>query len=290
MLVLTRAIGQPVRSASGVSLGHVKDLSVRLNGDHPRVYRLVVEDRHGTGLLPWTRVGHFRLSGIELSDDAPLGTVVANGDDLDLLADELLLRRDVLDCQIVDVDRHRMARVANVLLTARPDGQLEVAAVDPSLAAVFDRLGIGRLGKRFRGDVIDWSDLHLTSSRGHSIQLATTSAAVHRLDDQALAELLTRLNLEDASEVLLDAGPERAAAALARTHPEVGERLVLAMPDVDASRVIEALPKPTAHHYLHLLRDRSPLTRRRFFRLRGWRLNRPSARRTQPPRDTGTDK
>ncbi len=235
MLVLTRAIGQPVRSASGVSLGHVKDLSVRLNGDHPRVNRLVVEDRHGTGLLPWTRVGQFRLSGIELSDDEPLGTVVAIGDDLDLLADELLLRRDVLDCQIVDVDRHRMARVANVLLTARPDGHLEVAAVDPSLAAVFDRLGIGRLGKRFRADVIDWSDLHLTSSRGHSIQLATTSAAVHRLDDQALAELLTRLNLEDASEVLLDAGPERAAAALARTHPEVGERLVLAMPDDDAS-------------------------------------------------------
>jgi hypothetical protein len=78
----------------------------------------------------------------------------------------------------------------------------EVAAVDISGAAVWRRLGLQWLRKRFDGRAVDWRDLHLTSARGHDVHLATTTVAVHQLDAQGLAELLTRLDLTSATEIV----------------------------------------------------------------------------------------
>ena len=44
--------------------------------------------------------------------------------------DEILLVRDVLDTQIVDVVGQRLARVADVLLARRPDAALEPVGVE----------------------------------------------------------------------------------------------------------------------------------------------------------------
>ena len=82
---------------------------------------------------------------------------------------------------------------------------------------------------------MDWRDLHLTSARGHDVHLATTTAAVHQLDAQGLAELLTRLDLTSATEIVKTVGPVRAAGAVAQTHPAVGRRIMLALEPQDAS-------------------------------------------------------
>jgi hypothetical protein len=152
-----------------------------------------------------------------------------------------------------------MTRVSDVLLTLLPDGRLEVAAVDVSMGAVVRRLGMGKLGNRLRQEAVDWRDLHLTSDRGHAIQLATTAAAVHRLDARGLAELLTELDLERAHEVIRKVGPERAAEALTCTHPDVRVRLLPALEPREA----------------HVIARGVPFRRRRFLRLAGWRRNRP---------------
>ena len=77
-------------------------------------------------------------------------------------------------------------------------------------------------GRRLRA--VDWGDLHLTSARGHDVHLATTTAAVHRLDAHGLAELLTRLDLTSAAEVVTDgrtpAGPP--AQSHGPTPPSAG--------------------------------------------------------------------
>lgn len=278
MLVLTRETGQVVLAADGRPVGRLLDLTTRIGVEHPVVDRLAVGSRHHlTHLLPWLAVESFERSGVRLREVGPLGGLAVDEDALPLEADELLLRRDVLDTQIVDVVGHRLARVGDVLLTRLPDGRLEVAAVDVGLGAVCRRLGLARLADHLPEQAVDWRDLHLTSDRGHDVQLATTVSAVHRLDARALAELLTRLDLDSATDVMRAVGPERTAGAVAQAHPEVGGRLMLALGDREADEVIERLPAEATHRYRHLLSHRSPLTRRRFSRLRGWRLHRPNA-------------
>ncbi|GAB3767354.1 sporulation protein YlmC with PRC-barrel domain [Nocardioides ginsengisegetis] len=250
MLVLSRETGKRVRSADGSQVGRLRDLTMRIGTDHPTVDRLVVStaDRQPL-LLPWAAVAAFEPDAVTV--DLP-PKVTPFGGDSDLETDELLLHRDVLDTQIFDVRNHRMTRVSDVLLNRTPDGRLELVAVDVSLRAVVRRLGLGRLAEHLPEDAVDWGDLHLTSTRGHDIQLATSTAAVHRLDAHGLAQLITRLNLEDAHDVIRTVGRTRAAEAVSMTHPDVRGRLEPA---------------------LHPLSTPSP--RRRFLRHRGWRHNRP---------------
>jgi hypothetical protein len=289
MLLFTRETGQPVRVADATVVGRLRDLIVRLGAEHPTVHRLAIGSRrHVTHLVPWDAVVAFECSGVQLGDTAPVDTFAIDGRCVPLDDDELLLGRDVLDSQVVDVVGHRLARVSDMLLTRLPDGHLELAAVDVGIGAVLRRLGLRWLSEQFPQRAVDWGDLHLTSERGHQLHLATTVAAVYRLDAPGLAELLTRLDLDSATEVIKAVGPERAAGAVALAHPEVGSRLMLALAPDDAARVIHELPSPSGHYYRRVLSSRSPLTRRRFLRLQGWRLHRPrgvGGSHPGPPRD-----
>ena len=281
MLVLSGETGQSVRAADGRVIGKVRDLTTRLGVEHPTVYRVAIGSRRRfTYLVPWSAVAAFERAEVQLRDVGPLDRFLIGGDEIPLEQDELLLVRDVLDTQIVDVVGHRLSRVSDVVITRLADGQLEVVAVDVGGAAVWRRLGLRRLGERLGSRAVDWRDLHLTSARGHDVQLATTTAAVHQLDAQGLAELLTRLDLTSATEIATAVGPVRAAGAVARTHPAVGHRIMLALEPQVAANVIDELPAEADDHYRHVVSSRTPLTGRRFRRMRGWRLHRPQATTT----------
>jgi hypothetical protein len=278
VLVLSREIGQNVRAADGRVVGKLRDLTARLGVEHPVVYRLAVGSRRRlTYLVPWTAVAAFERSEVRLRDVGPLDRFLIGRGEVPLERDELLLVRDVLDTQIIDVVGHRLSRVADVVITRLAGGQLEVVAVDVGAAAVCRRLGLRRLSERLGRRSVDWRDLHLTSARGHDVHLGTTTAAVHQLDARGLAELLTRLDLTSATEIVKAVGPVRAAGAVARTHPAVGKPIMLALEPREAARVIDELPTGADDRYRHVVSSRTPLTRRRFRRLRGWWLHRPPA-------------
>lgn len=285
MLWLTGATGQEVHSTEGAALGRVIDLTVRLDGQRatPFVARLLVELRRGISVLVgWDQIIQFEHDRVQLVDCAldnpfPTGSVSAQ-----LEPDELLLCRDVLDTQIVDVVGHRLARVADVALARTADDQLEVLAVEVGFHRVLERLGQRRLAGRSPDESIAWSDLHLTSDRGHLVQLGSPASAVHRLTDGDLAALVARLDLDAATEVLDAAGPERTAGAITHANTQVGERLLRALPDDTRAEVLEHMPAEHAHRWRHRVRHERPLRGRRFFRGAGWRHRHGKSNRAMP--------
>jgi hypothetical protein len=52
---------------------------------------------------------------------------------------------------------------------------------------------------------------------------------------------------------------------------------MLALESQEAADVIDELPREADDHYRQVVGSRTPLTGRRFRRLRGWRLRRPPA-------------
>ena len=227
VLLLSRVTGRNVLGPDGRGVGRLTDLTVRVDGADgpPVVSRLLVTRRGGpTLLVPWAAVEDF--------GPGPVVLAAARGFEVPVLAealgpDELLLVRDMLDTQVVDVVGQRLARVADVLLSrdGRADGggPLELAGVEVGFGGVVRRLGIG--GDRVTHDVVAWTDLHLASDRGHSVQLAAPRSAVHRLDAHGLATLISRVDVNAASEILAARDPQVAAEAVATVHPEVAERI-----------------------------------------------------------------
>jgi hypothetical protein len=271
---LSLQLGQPVHSSDGVHIGRVVDVTVLYDVAHPSVHRLGIgSGRRIRYLLPWRLTQIENHHKVSLVVDRTSLSAYASPVDPSLEDHELLLARDVLDTQVVDLAGHRLSRVSDVLLVARSDGLLEVAAVDVGAGSLLRRMGFHRLGDRFAPVAVDWADLHLTSRRGHVVQLATATTGVHRLHASELAELLARLSTDKAVDVVRAVHPARSAAALHASHPELGHRLLHTLAPHEVRRLIEAAPPALARRLAEL--HASPATRRRQLRTSGWRVRRP---------------
>lgn len=274
-ILLSSEVGRRVVTTDGVALGRVADLSVRIGSAHPVVHRVLVRRRRHAGLLVPVEAFVHGTTRLEVRD---LSDVAAHRVDLRRLpldADELLLARDVMDTQVVDLRGRRLTRVSDVLLE-REGQRLEVVAVDLGAAGLLHRVGLGRLDTRRSVLAAEWRDLHLTSRRGHLVQLSADAAAFRHLDPEGLAELLTRLSTPDATDVIRAVEPERAAAAIHHSHPTIARRLVRALTTAERGLLLAHARDEHARTLAGLDRDVAAPAPRRWRRTEGWRLHRPA--------------
>jgi len=248
MVRLTDQLGAEVRDDGDRRVGRVIDVVVDSGGGEALVTASIVRTPAGPRRLPW-----------DTPDAEPQPPDLGEG--------ELLLRRDVLDTQIVDVRGHRVARVGDVLLTERDDGRMLVAVVDVGLGAVVRRLGLKRWSAHLATELVPWDSIHLTSRRGHLVQLSSPHAALHHLPPDELAHLLARLSTTHAVDVLRHTSGDRAAGALAAGPPHVGQRLLSSMDEQDAAVVLSALPEEHRRHWRHRMAE-TTVPRRRYRRHR----------------------
>jgi hypothetical protein len=273
VLLLTELTGQDVLDPDGRLAGRLADMSVRL-GEHagPHLVERLLVRRHRAPdlLIPRAAIEGFEHNRVLIPVTGDLATFAITSIADALGDDELLLVRDVLDTQVIDVVGQRLARVADVVLTRTAEDRLQLVGVEVGFGGVLRRLRLRRLAARTEEDVVAWTDLHLTSDRGHAIQLASPRSAVHHLDAAGLAALVSRLDTESAAQVLVATGSQVAADTIRSAHPIVGERVLRAMSDVDASKIVGAMPTEHATHWRNRLSRPPALLGRRLIRSRVW--------------------
>lgn len=279
MLLLSNLLGENVRAANGRVLGHVADVTARIGvvGEPTLVDRILLHCNDGRNMLvPATAFESISRNGFRLlSDDIDYS--VASVDE-SLGDDEILLVRDVLDTQIVDIAGQRVARVADVVLAHRRGLGIEIIGVEAGFGGVLRRLGLARLARKLSADAVAWSDLHLTSDRGHSVQMTMPRSATHLLDARGLATLVARLDTQSATEVLATKDANLVADVIRTSHPVVGERMLRAMPDREAARVVSAMPARHAQHWQRVLAAPRLLRGRKLLRSRVWPRRRHPSR------------
>jgi sporulation protein YlmC with PRC-barrel domain len=274
--LLSREIGRRVTTYDGALLGRVVDMTVALGPDRPPVRRLLVGAGRSTGYVVPAGVVERVADHLVVGAGVDVDALRADLRRPPLEADEVLLARDVMDTQVVDLLGHHLSRVSDVLLEDGDErlAPLEVVAVDLGTAGLLRRLGLGLLAG---GSVVavEWRHLHLTSTRGHAVQLTTDEAGFRRLDPHGLAELLTRLSTPRATDVIRAIDPAHAAAAIHHSHPRAGRRLVHALSSDERARLVAHATDEHARTITRLGRPTSPAHHRRYRRTAGWRLHRP---------------
>lgn len=125
-----------VIAVDGAYLGRVWDIASRLGDIYPKAEELIVyKGSFGRqyASVPWasvTAVGGDIVLGIRMGD------IVFSGDPKD---HELLLRRDILDQQVVDTFNHKVRRVNDIHLL-KVEKDLVIAHVDIGLKGLLRRL------------------------------------------------------------------------------------------------------------------------------------------------------
>ncbi|HEY0349118.1 MAG TPA: CBS domain-containing protein [Pyrinomonadaceae bacterium] len=238
MLYLSQVLGRPILDLDGERVATLRDVIVRLGEeDHPPVAGFVARYRRRDFFLPRWRIVHFAEDGVRLSSDI-----------LDLRPfmrrdGEVLLARDVLDKQVIDVDGKRVVRVNDVqIIEAANDWR--VTGADVSLAGLWRRLAPAFMRSGRPVEVIDWADVgylatdaatvQLKSSRGklarlHPVEIARLAEAfsyqhgaeiVESLDDETAAETLEEMASARQAQIIGDMDKDRAADILERMSPD----------------------------------------------------------------------
>lgn len=241
MLYVSQIIGRPIHDSRNERFALIKDVIVRYGSDdYPPVVGLVARFRRRDFFVPIKNISGFDEKGATLSfaklDLTPF----------ERREGEVLLGKDVLDNQLIDVDGKRVVRVNDVQMIDVGD-RWRVTGADVSFQGFLRRL----MPKGFYGtdrvvEVLDWADVGYLAtdtatvtvqlksskdklSRLHPVeiaQLAESLAPIHRtevvesLDNDIAADTLEEMTTEAQARILEEMDEERAADILEEMSPD----------------------------------------------------------------------
>jgi CBS domain-containing protein/sporulation protein YlmC with PRC-barrel domain len=262
MLYLSQVLSRPIRDLEGDRVATVKDVIVRLGEeDHPPLIGLVARYRRRDFFVSRWRITEFNEEGVRLNSDV-----------LDLRPfvrrdGEVLLAKNVLDKQLIDVDGKRVVRVNDVQII-KVGGEWRVTGADVSLQGLWRRLApAGLIGTRRPVEVIDWSDVGYLATDEATVRLKSSSDKLARLHPVELARLAEALSYHHGSEVVESLDDETAAETLEEMPAERQARILGDMDEERAADILEwmspdeaadvlgDLPEDKAEELLGLMED-----------------------------------
>ena len=241
MLYLSQVLNRPIFDARGDKIATISDVVVSYGQDeYPPVIGIVARYRRRNFFISRRNISELGLHGAKISSDVLDLTPFTRREG------EVILGKDVLDNQLIDVDGKRVVRVNDVQLIEVGD-VWRVTGADVTLAGFLRRLmPQGFYGSDRPVEVIDWADVGYLAtdtatvtvklksakdklSRLHPVeiaQLAETLSPIHRtevvesLDDEIAADTLEEMSTEAQARILEEMDEERAADILEEMSPD----------------------------------------------------------------------
>ena len=275
MLYLSSYLGRPVLDAANRPVGKVLDLVARLDGQFPLVWGIRVKTgKRQHRDVSWIDVRSFETTQVILSRGLDDLRPYSIGDN------DVLLARNILDKQIVDLEGRRLIRVQDIQLS-RSGTRLRVLGVDVSTSALLRRLRLSKIADRVARSKpphsVAWSDVDLGSWHDPSVRLRVSREGLERLhpadlaeiasnlpaaegielltilDDEVAADILEEMETDDQVRFLQALGPERAARVLERMSPDDAADLIKELDREDAAMLLAELDDESAAEISELL-------------------------------------
>jgi magnesium transporter len=239
MLFLTSIVDRPVEGKSGEAIGRLDDVIVRMGDDrYPPLSGLIVRD----GRRRFFVAARLLQS---INGAARLTSSTVDLQPFSRRSGEVLLRRDVLDHQIIDITGRRIVRVNDVQLT-RVEGAYRIVGVDISARALLRRLGPRSLAGRIVGrQIIDWSDVQYLASAA-PVQLKVSYDRLADLNPVDLARIVDALSFRESAEIVAALDEETAAETLEEVSDERVADLLEGMDQERAADILEEMTPAAA--------------------------------------------
>jgi len=252
-------IGRPVRDRQDEPLGKIADLIVAVGDPYPPVTGLVVQTEGRRIFVPWSSVTSLDETG------ARLRTRTIDIEKFRARPDEIQLRADLLDKQIVDIDGRKVVRVNDVRLDTAGDS-LRLMAVDVGGAGLLRRLGaeapFRTIARNLRVPVpekyIDWEDVDPVETSIASIKLRVPHGGLAELHPADLATIIDQLAPRDRAGVLASLDDEAVADAIEEMEPDTQ---VEVLEDLEPARAADILEEMSPDDAADLVADLSESAR-----------------------------
>ena len=267
-------LGAPILDAGGRTFGRVREFAVSPQTDASRVQALLVKRTHaGRGaeacLVPISTLRLTETGALQLVGKAPLPKPENTND-------YLMLDRDLLDQQIIDVDGHKVVRVNDVDLIwetcARSESRsgtelnLRIAEVEVGVRGAVRRLlkglpagAVDRLACRVRPSVIPWDFVDLIDrDPSRRVRLKIEQERLAKMHPSDLADILEELAPKEREALFSSLDEEVAAEALEEVELKTQKTLIASLDSERVAGIIEEMdPSAAADLLSELSEERS---------------------------------
>ncbi|HTI13868.1 MAG TPA: magnesium transporter [Dictyobacter sp.] len=267
MIFLSALIHQAIFDSENRRVGTLKDIYVAPNETFPIITALIVNTTVSGGqiIVPWSQIQNIEEIPLRLSQPQ------TNIRPYEPHSEELLLKRDILDKQIVDTQGFRVVKV-NDLKLAQIKKTARLVGVDISFSGLLRRLGwqkaidmIGRITPiQLNERTVTWNYVepievihHQTTSQMAAIPTGTVATAavgvipqlqlnvshnkLASLHPADIADILEQLDVEEAGAMLERLDDETAADTLNEVEYPLQSELLSELDPERASDLLERL-------------------------------------------------
>ncbi len=262
LIPISEIIGGGIVERRGDRIARVKDLVARMQeGVYPQITGIVSRAGGREFFIPMARVSEMGPGPVTLSSSA------LDVERFQRRDGEILLVKDLLDHQVIDVRGSRVVRVNDIYISKTAAGY-RVVALDTGGQAIVRRLLPNSMRSRFESrSLTDWREIEYLASDTPAVRLKTRHAQLRKLRPQQLARILAALSKQEGAEVLSSLDEEQAADTLEELSTEQQAQLLQTMPVEQAADLIEemepdeaadVLGKVPAPHAEKLLEEMEP--------------------------------
>ncbi|MGE3959153.1 MAG: CBS domain-containing protein [Vicinamibacterales bacterium] len=263
VVALSEMLGAAVRDASGTVRGRVREVAVSPQEHLTRVAFLVVRTTAGDRILPADDVKSFGAT-VRATSEIGAWQPFTSFDGV------LLLKRDLLDQQIIDVHGRKVVRVNDVELFSNPivgGINFDVLAVDVGARGAVRRLAKGlvpaftlrALLEKIPPRVIPWQYVDLIETDpARRVKLKIVYEGLSKMHPADIADIVEHLAPAEQKAVFEALDEEVAAEALEEIDPDVQVAIVESLDSDRAADIVEEMDPDAAADLLgDLTEDRS---------------------------------
>lgn len=265
---LSSLLGCPILGQDGTSLGRIAELVVSQEhaGTHIAGLLLTPSGRMRGGsilLIPLQHIQFGSAGDMRLRNDAPAPETVGAPEA------SVLLERDLLDQQIIDVHGHKVVRVNDVDLVWETHGEeprLRIAEVEVGMRGAARRLLKGlphtmveAVAHRFQPRVIPWEFVDLIDrDPARRVRLKIEGDRLSSMHPSDIADILEELAPAEREAVFGSLDEEIAAEALEEVDPKLQRSLLEGMESSRVADIVEEMdPGAAADLLAELPEERS---------------------------------
>src|SRR5689334_21788361 len=287
MIFLSALLHESIYDSADHRIGTLHDIAVSLNETFPVVTALIVNPSSGSHklIIPWPQVYSIEEFPIRLAVNQSEIT------SYEIHNDEFLLKRDILDKQIVDTQGIRVVKV-NDLSLAQIKKTARLVGVDISFSGLLRRLGLqsavnalqrvfpkglnertvtwnyvepiqvtyagtGQLAPALAGvgagGMVPQVQLNVSRTKLADLRPADIADILEQLDIEEAEAMLDRLDTETAADTLNELEYPIQSELLSELDPERASHLLEQLDPDDAADILADLPRAEAERLLSLM-------------------------------------
>jgi len=276
MLYFSNLHRKHVVTGDGIEVGRLDDLVLLISSTQPKITKLLVNLNYGKKIF--IPINHL----IKINNEIIIEKNFVN---VDILANEIFVLRNILDKQIIDLSGEKIVRVNDVAIQVKDNNNFYLTGVDIGFLGILRRLGLENFalkifyffGIKIKPHFLPWSDIQpLELTRGQVIinkkeeklakirpedladylektNIENAKKILDMLDEKKAIEVVSDLNLSYQSNLLRRLKLEEAVKFIKYIEPDEAVDILLTLREKRRQQIINLLPPEKKKEIVHLL-------------------------------------